>query len=257
MKHLSDFSCDTRSEKIFNEFIYYVGLYNERYGHVDIKRSDVIDGFTIGRKLGNIKNAYNKKRLPYDKMKQISNLGIYLENTHEKQFSEKMELAKKAVKNGVIISTTNQIYEGENLSQWIQRIVKKKYKNDELSFEEKKIIESLTGKTFEDMFKEKVYEKKFVLCKQAINEGVILTHSHKVYKGVDLVNWIRNHEKQFSDEELKVVHQLMPPNQKNIPVRMIDITNDDCKEYASMSEAARDMRKKYKLKICSTSVVTY
>lgn len=46
----------------------------------------------------------------------------------------------------------------------------------------------------------------------------------------------------------------MPPNPQNIPVRMIDITNDDCKEYTSMGEAVRDMQKKYQLKICVATI---
>lgn len=73
------------------------------------------------------------------------------------------------------------------------------YKNKRLSSEEIKVIEDLIGKTIDGIFRNKMYEKKFMLCKQAVEEGVILTESNRIYKGVNLVNWIRNHEKQFSD----------------------------------------------------------
>lgn len=99
------------------------------------------------------------------------------------------------------------------------------------------------------MFREKAYEKKFALCKQAINEGVILTNSNRTYQEVNLVSWIKNHKKQFSDEELEIINQVMPPCPQNISVRVVDITNNDCKEYTSINEAIRDMQKRYQSKI--------
>lgn len=90
-----------------------------------------------------------------------------------------------------------------------------------------------------------MYEKKFILCKQAAEDCVILTESNRIYKGVDLVAWIKNHKKQFSDDEMKIINQVMSPCPQNVPVRINDIKNHICKEYISISEAGRALHNEF------------
>lgn len=145
----------------------------------------------------------------------------------------------------MVINTINQIYEGKNLYRWIHQTIKKKYKNKELSYEEIKVIENLIGKTIDDILRNKRYESRFILCKQAAKEGVILTESNRIYKGVNLVSWIKNYKKQFSDDEMEIINQVMPPCPQNIPVRISDIKNHICKEYISISEAGRALHNEF------------
>lgn len=147
-KYLSNFSCETQSDKSFNEFISYVKLYKERYGHLDIKDKDVIDEYHIGQKMSHIK----KSKLDKDKIRQLKKIGIDLKNKHKKWFDYKMEICKQAVDNGVIISYSNPNYKNINLYNWISNTFKSKYINNDLSSEEIKIVEELVGKSLNKLY---------------------------------------------------------------------------------------------------------
>lgn len=148
-KYLPDFSWETQSEKLFNEFIYYIKLYKEKYNHVNIKNNDIIDEYHIGQK----RNGLSKcNSLSKSQIKELKDLGVYLGNKIEKQFNEKIDLAKQAIEDGVIISNLNRKYRDTNLYDWVVRTVKKRYKNNKLSLEEIEVIERLIGKTLDDLY---------------------------------------------------------------------------------------------------------
>lgn len=248
LRYLPDFSCETRWEKSVNEFIHYAELFKKQFGHIKIKESDSIDSFDLGHRLYTIKNMYKNGHLSEGDVKKIGELGICLENKFQKYFNDNLELAKQAVLEGVIIHSKNKVYKERNLYNWIRNSVKKKYQNNSLLNEEIKIIEKLVRKPLEDFytdFRTTEYKKKFSLCIQAVNEGVVLTESNRMYKGFNLVNWIKNHKKQFSDDERKIINQVMPPCPQNIPVKIIDIKNHICKEYVSISEAGRALHSEF------------
>lgn len=248
LKYLPNFSCETRWDKSFNEFVYYAKLYKDRFGHTRIKENESINSFDIGHRLYTIKKMYKDGRLTIENIKILEELGICLENKFQKDFNNNIELAKQAVKDGVIIRSSNGIYEEKNLYNWIRNTVKKKYQNKCLLEEEIKIIETLVGMSLEDFYKGCMnvrYKTKFDLCLQAVNDDVILTDSNRIYKGVNLVSWIKNHKKQFSDVEMEIINQVMPPCHQNIPVRISDIKNHICKEYVSISEAGRALHNEF------------
>ena len=72
--------------------------------------------------------------------------GVRLENKNKVVFEEKMNFAKEAIKNGVVISRNNRGYKENNLYDWIKSTVKRRYKRNSLSNEEREIIEKLIGK---------------------------------------------------------------------------------------------------------------
>ena len=149
-KYLPDFSCETRSEKSFNEFIYYAKMYKERYGHVNIKFRDTIgDGYNIGSKMNSLKHC---KLLSEIQIKDLEKLGVHLGNNNDKQFNDTIELAKQAIKDGKIISRTNSKYKDKDLYGWVRGTVKKKFNNNKLSLEEIQIIEKLVGKSLGDLY---------------------------------------------------------------------------------------------------------
>lgn len=153
---LPDFSCETRSDKSFKKFIYYAKLYKERYGHLNIQCRDTIDGYKIGYKIGSkhsVSSFY--KMLSEDQKKELEKLGIYLGSKLEKQFNDKMELARRASEKGVIIDKINSRYKDENLYNWIKQTVRKRYKKGKLSLNEIQTIEQLIGKSLDELFCEK------------------------------------------------------------------------------------------------------
>lgn len=149
-KYLPDFSCEYKSDKSFNEFIYYAKLYKERYGHLNIEYRDVINGYNIGTKRNTLSCC---KALSKNQKKELEDLGVYLGSKLEKQFNDKMELAKQAVGKGVIISCTNKQYKDNNLYDWIKNTVKRRYINNKLLSEEIQVIEKLIGKSLINFFK--------------------------------------------------------------------------------------------------------
>lgn len=148
-KYLPDFSCETRNDKEFKKFIYYTKLYKKRYGHVDIKSNDKIDGYNIGSKRITLSRC---KSLSESKIKELENLGVYLGNKIEKQFDETIRFAKQAVKDGVIISSKNSKYKEKNLYIWIMGTIKNRYRNKKLSTEEIQSIEKLIGKSLDELY---------------------------------------------------------------------------------------------------------
>lgn len=143
LKYLPDFFWETRTDRLFKEFIYYAKIYKEKHGHLNITKNDIIDGYNIGK---------NRSNLSKFQLNELERLGIRLGNNNEKRFNNMVNIAKQAVEEGVIIRGANQKYKEKNLYAWIFSTVKRKYKKNKLSIEEKKIIEKLMGKSLNDLY---------------------------------------------------------------------------------------------------------
>lgn len=159
-KYLHYFSCKLNSDKVFDRFIYYAEIYKRKYGHVDIQINDVIDDYKIGMVFHTIKR--NKDTLSEEKKKRLKKLDINLESKCITIFKEKMELAKQAVNDEVIISKANKIYNGVNLYNWIMTTLKTKFKNGELANDETSIVEKLLDKKLDELFKDKSKSVKII-----------------------------------------------------------------------------------------------
>lgn len=157
----------------FDSFCENSLLYKERYGHVDIKRQDIIDGYRIGNALSSLRQDYKNNKLTDEQISKLKNLGINIScGKHEQQFSQNMELARQALEKGVCISQSNPLYKDINLYTWYMSN-KNKFSNRELEIMNKlipsnkrpiKIIEANTGKV--------------LAISQSINEaGRILYHN--------------------------------------------------------------------------------
>lgn len=142
-------------ESAFDRFYRMALTYKERYGHIDIKSNDVIDGYNIGMLYDSyIKDCKNGKILE-DSIDKLKAIGIDITmGKHEKRFNITMQLARQAVSEGIIISNKNQIYQNVNLYSWY--ITHKKQFSeedmkvlDELMYDAKnksiKIIDAKTG----------------------------------------------------------------------------------------------------------------
>lgn len=145
-KYLPVFSCKTVSDKVFDKFIDYAKLYNEKYGHMDIKYKDIIDGYKIGIKFSQMRKIYNSNNIPSEKIIRLNDLGICLDDYYTKIFNENIKLAKLAIDRKIVIDKNNPIFQGKNLYMWIMGSVINKYKNNKLSNEKVEIIEKLIGK---------------------------------------------------------------------------------------------------------------
>ena len=150
-KYLPDFSYETRSDQSFNKLIYYLKLYKKQYGHLNIKTNETIEGYNIGLKISGLNRGKNK-RLSEDKLKQLEELGLYIGNRVQKRFNDKLDLARQAVNQGIVISNKNVEYGGVNFYDWIMSTIKRKYRYNELSTEQIEIIELLVGKKLDVLF---------------------------------------------------------------------------------------------------------
>lgn len=152
VKYLPDFSCDYYDA--CDNLIYHIKLYKQKYGNIDIKKSDVMDdGYNIGTSLSTFKKKYNENKMKQDRIKQFEDLGIRLnENKIQKIFDEKMEIISQAVDENVVIGHSNPNYKGMNLYRFVMKNIKKKYKKDKLLKYEQEIIEKLVGKSLDDLY---------------------------------------------------------------------------------------------------------
>ena len=157
--YLPESFCENIRDISFNYFLYYLKLYKEKYGHVNIKVKDVIEDYDIGNKFSEINKRYKNGKLSTDRIIALENNGLYLGNVLEMKFNNKIDILKEAVKNNVLISRKNQFYKETNFYLWIKSNVKKKYKNNQLSVYEKNIIEMALGKTLGEFFINKFKDK--------------------------------------------------------------------------------------------------
>ena len=148
-KYLPNFCCKNN----FELFIENAILYRKRYGHLDIKKTDTIDGFPIGTRWWTLKKSYEENRLSKEKINQLVNIGFCLDKLKfYKNFDEKLEIAQQAIKKGITISNTNRIYEDIDFYTWIKTTIKIKYENNRLTNKEIKIIEGLVNESMYKMF---------------------------------------------------------------------------------------------------------
>ncbi len=175
--YLPEFNWEKNSEKTFNRFLYYVGIYKGEHGHLNIKINDVVgDDYKIGIIFSSIIQQYKKGQLGSNRVKQLEKLGFYLGGKFNKQYNEKMELAKQAVRDGVKISVDNQFYNETNLYTWIRHTINKKYKNSELSDEENLIIEKLIDKPLGKFFNNGIFVKVVDVMNK---EGITICKSQR------------------------------------------------------------------------------
>lgn len=151
-KYLPNFSYKKSDYDFFNTFVFYAKIYKNKNGHIDIKARDIIENYKIGNRLQTLKTMYKNDKLDDSKIIQLETLGVYLGNKRQREFDKKMELAKQAVNDGIIISRTNEKYKGVNLYDWVVGKVKQKYKDNKLKNEDIKNIENLINKPLYKLF---------------------------------------------------------------------------------------------------------
>lgn len=102
-----------KEENIFSKFYKNALIYREKYRNVDFKKGDKINGCDIYQLYYNLR--YKKDKLTTEQVKKLEDIGICLDRDMVKEnYNRKIQLAKKAVKEGIVINYRNQFYEGIN-----------------------------------------------------------------------------------------------------------------------------------------------
>lgn len=116
-----------------DKFYRNILLYREKYGHVNIKQNEEIDGYKIGYALSDIRKDYKNNKLSKEQIERLQNLGVdIICKSFEEQFRKTFELAKQALNEGVVISRQNQRYKEKNLYNWF-RAHKDKFTKEEFN----------------------------------------------------------------------------------------------------------------------------
>lgn len=106
-------------ESGFDRFFRMALEYKEKNGHVNIKKKDVFNGYNIGMAYSTLYKNYKKEKLTEKQILKLKDIGIDITiNKFEKTYTEKLELVKQAINEGIIISKTNPFYKGVNLYIW-------------------------------------------------------------------------------------------------------------------------------------------
>ena len=125
-------------ESSFNRFYRMVLVFKDRYGHTNIKYSDVINEYNIGMIYHSLINDFKNGKLTDVEIEKLKAIGIDITmGKHEKRFNTTMQLAKQAISQGIVISKKNQIYQNVNLYSWY--ITHKK----QFSEEDMKVLDKL------------------------------------------------------------------------------------------------------------------
>ena len=103
-------------KSLFNKFFRHALLYKKKYGHVNIKKNDKIDGYDISSAYGNLFEVYKRGKLTKEQINKLKDIGIDIAlGRHKRQYQTKMDLARQAVNEGVIITKNNKNFKGCNL----------------------------------------------------------------------------------------------------------------------------------------------
>lgn len=104
-------------------------IYKEKYGNLDFKKDDQINGRNIYRLYNSLKSKRSK--LTKEQIEKLKDIGVDLNiDKVRENYNRKMELAKQAVNEGVIISCQNKFYEGVNFYNF-KNIHMKSFTNEE------------------------------------------------------------------------------------------------------------------------------
>lgn len=138
IEQLNDLGFVWNRESGFEKFYKYVLLYKEKYGYVNIKSKDEIDGYRIGDMYSTVIQDYKKGKLTEEQVQRLKNIGVdIIERINKNSFQYKLNLAKQALQEGVLISNKNRIYQDVDLYQW------KINKVDKFTDEEKVMLDQL------------------------------------------------------------------------------------------------------------------
>lgn len=127
----------------YTKFYRYALLYKNKYGHVHIKYRDQIDGYKIGNAYDRLYKDYKKGKLTEEQVNKLKDIGIDITlNNYEKQFKLKMNLARQALDEGVIITQKNNKYKGVDLYNWYFKN-KSKFSKEEIEVLQRLIIKNM------------------------------------------------------------------------------------------------------------------
>lgn len=119
VKQLDGLGFSWNAENLFDKFYRYALLYKKKYGHTNIKRNDKIDGYNIGSAYNDLIKKYKKDKLTDKMINLLKNIDIDItKSKYDRQFHDKMEIARQAVSEGVIITNKNNVYKNVNFYQW-------------------------------------------------------------------------------------------------------------------------------------------
>lgn len=188
-KYLPDFSKET----FFDIFLYYVKIFKDKHGNVDIKYNDVIEKYNIGKKFNSLKER--KSSLSEEKIKQLEELGVFFENKNEKNFKEKLNMAQQAIIDGVVIDINHQKYCDVNLYNWLLGSVKRRYIKNELSDSEAFIVEGLVNKSLHSFFNngkfvkivDIVNNREIAICKSYSKAIMMLEDKYNIKMNINAI----------------------------------------------------------------------
>ncbi len=192
------------------------------------------------------KEMENDNEYPTWKKDLLMKIPNFMSYKSEKRFDifYKNALAYKEKYGHVDIKLKDIMDDGYKIGS-ILNCLKNEYKHENLTDDQINKIESL-GISFKDR-KDILWDKAIELIKEALNEGCVISASKPKYKGKDLYNWYLHHRDKCSDEELRLVNQLIPRKSQNIPIIMIDVQKNEVRRYSSQADAARILYKDFKI----------
>jgi len=174
-------------------------------------------------------------RLPQWKMDLLKQIPSFFEKKTSRfdKFVEMAVLFKK--ENGHLNIKSNDVINGYKIGQNYFDLVKY-YKDKKLTKDQIRKLKDLSIDIDVDK-NEKIFKEKMLLARQAVNEGVVLSRSNQIYKGINLYTWKQSHLNDFSSEEMKVMNKLVHSLKTSIYIK--DIQLNKTYVFLSISEAAR------------------
>lgn len=119
IKQLNDLEFVWEVESMFEKFYRYALLYKAKFGHVDIKQREKINGYNIGFIYGALVREYKKGRLTNEQLRKLKEIGIDItKNRSDRRFQSNLQLVRKALDEGIVITQEENIYKGINLYSW-------------------------------------------------------------------------------------------------------------------------------------------
>lgn len=112
LEKIPNFFVKINTDSVEN-FYNHALAYKEKYGNLDIKKGDVLDGYDLYQAYYNLKDR--KNNLTLEQIVKLKEIGIDLNVDKVKEkYNEKICLAQEAIEKGIVINNKRRSYKGVN-----------------------------------------------------------------------------------------------------------------------------------------------
>ena len=205
--------------EIYSEFESKIYMYNRWYENFNIlkdfinefnrlpKNSESFKDIKIGSWLNEQKARYNKGKLDKERQELLESIGVIFKSDDDIKWDEKFKILKEFISIYKRMPSSTESFKDIKIGSWLE-CQKMKYTKGKLLQEKQELLESI-GITLNITYLDIIWNKKFELFKDFINEFDRLPKNGEIYKEIKIGSWIGNQKARYKKGKLDKERQML------------------------------------------------